>query len=156
MAPEQVEQKRSDERYDIFSFGCILYEAITRERPFQANSDVEVLYKILHEPPPSLEKLSATIPSELRRLVERCLEKNPNERCQSMRDVALDLRLIVDRFSADGLVLPETGPAFRRRPLARLVGMATVAALILAGIGALVKVGRHAPSDRRAVMQALV
>src|SRR5581483_9863140 len=90
MAPEQVEQKTLDARADIFSFGCIVYEAVTRSRAFAANSDVEILYKILHNPPPPIA--AADVPPELKRLVERCLEKSPEDRYQSMRDVALELR----------------------------------------------------------------
>ena len=92
MAPEQIAGKPLDARADIFSFGCILYEAIAHARPFDAESFVDTLYKILHEDPVPLSQLVPAVPAELQRIVERCLAKDRAARYQSIRDVAADLR----------------------------------------------------------------
>ncbi|HYR28020.1 MAG TPA: protein kinase [Thermoanaerobaculia bacterium] len=92
MAPEQIVGKPLDARADIFSFGCILYEAIARVRAFEAESFVDTLYKIIHEEPTPLSQLAPATPPELQRIVERCLAKDREGRYQSIRDLAADLR----------------------------------------------------------------
>jgi serine/threonine protein kinase len=92
MSPEQITGGVIDPRADVFSFGCILYEAITRTRPFEAESFVDTLYKILHEQPPAITVIAPATPPELQRIVSKCLAKNREERYQSIRDAAIDLR----------------------------------------------------------------
>jgi Tol biopolymer transport system component len=91
MSPEQVQGKAVDHRSDIFSFGCVLYEAATRQRPFQADSDSETLASILRDAPAPVETVNPTVPGELRRLIRKCLAKSVDRRQQSMKDLALDL-----------------------------------------------------------------
>ncbi len=100
MAPEQVQGKAVDHRSDIFSFGCILYEATTRQRPFAAETGVETMHRILHDKPAPVEELNASAPGELRRLIRRCLAKSPEQRLQSMKDLAIELREIVDEYES--------------------------------------------------------
>jgi len=100
MAPEQVQGKPVDARADVFSFGCILYEAATRRRPFAAESKVETMHQILHSVPEPIEQLNPEAPAELRRLIRRCLAKDPNQRLDSMRTLALELREIVEEYDA--------------------------------------------------------
>ena len=88
MSPEQVEGREVDARSDIFSFGCILYEALTGERAFSGRSAVDTLHKIANDPAPSI----ATAAPDLQRIVRKCLAKNPDERYQSIKEVAVDLR----------------------------------------------------------------
>jgi serine/threonine protein kinase/Tol biopolymer transport system component len=99
MSPEQVQGKAVDHRSDIFSFGSILYEAATRRRPFAADTAVETMHRILHDTPLPVEELNASVPAELRRLIRRCLAKNPEQRLQSMKDVALELREMVEEYA---------------------------------------------------------
>ncbi|PYQ27094.1 MAG: hypothetical protein DMF56_21270 [Acidobacteria bacterium] len=87
MSPEQVTGKPLDARADIFAFGCILYEAIGGKRAFEAESFIDTLYKIVHEDPAPLDG-----PPELRRIVTRCLEKHREDRYQSIREIAAELR----------------------------------------------------------------
>jgi serine/threonine protein kinase/Tol biopolymer transport system component len=98
MAPEQILGRPVDHRSDIFSFGCILYEAVTHQRPFSADSQFEALQKIVHEHPPAIESFVADSPLELRQLVARCLAKNPDERVPSMKEVAAELRRISNSY----------------------------------------------------------
>jgi eukaryotic-like serine/threonine-protein kinase len=86
MAPEQITGRAVDPRADVFSFGCILYEVVARRRPFEAESFVDTLYKILHEQPQPVDD------PELQRILAKCLAKDREERYQSIRDAALDLR----------------------------------------------------------------
>jgi serine/threonine protein kinase/Tol biopolymer transport system component len=94
MSPEQAQGKvdEIDHRSDIFSFGCMLYEAITLHRPFQGESKVQSLYRIVYEPAPPLKDLNPNTPADLQRIVRRCLAKDPDERYQSIQDVAIELR----------------------------------------------------------------
>jgi Tol biopolymer transport system component len=161
MSPEQVQGKAVDHRSDIFSFGCILYEAVTRKRAFEADSAVDTMHKILHDAPVETHELNPKAPADLRRLVRRCLAKSPDQRLQSMKDLAIELREIADDFeslssstssgsgvSAVGAVGALPRPAGRRT---WLIGGAIVAILgiagLLAGISSLM--GRRAdePSD---------
>jgi eukaryotic-like serine/threonine-protein kinase len=98
MAPEQVQGKVVDERSDIFSFGCILYEAATRRRPFDADSDVETMHQIINVQPPPIAEVNPDVPAELRKLIRRCLAKDPEKRYQSMKDLSLELYELVDEF----------------------------------------------------------
>ena len=92
MSPEQVAGKSVDTRSDIFSFGCVLYEAATRREPFAASTGVETMHKILNEKPVPVEEWNDKAPAELRRLIRRCLAKSPDQRVQSVKDLALELR----------------------------------------------------------------
>jgi eukaryotic-like serine/threonine-protein kinase len=100
MSPEQVQAKTVDHRSDIFSFGCVLYEVATGQRPFVADSVVETMHKILHDKPAPIEDRNPKAPAELRRVIRRCLAKSPDQRVQSMKDVALELREIVDEWDS--------------------------------------------------------
>ena len=100
MSPEQVAGRPVDTRSDIFSFGCVLYEAATRREPFAASTGVETMHKILNEKPVPVEELNDKAPAELRRLIRRCLAKSPDQRVQSIKDLALELREIVEEYDA--------------------------------------------------------
>ena len=89
MSPEQVRGQESDYRSDIFSLGLMLYEMLAGKPAFQADSAVEVMHAIVTEDPP---ELPASVPDGLRRIVKRCIEKNPAQRFQSARDLAFALR----------------------------------------------------------------
>ncbi len=95
MSPEQVRGQVVDHRTDVFSFGAVLYEMLTGRRAFKGDSSVETMNAILKEDPPDLatsrgSSSSMTSPA-LEQIVRHCLEKNRNERFQSMRDVAFAL-----------------------------------------------------------------
>jgi serine/threonine protein kinase/tetratricopeptide (TPR) repeat protein len=93
MSPEQAQGKADiDHRSDIFSFGCMLFEAVTGRRPFQGESKVQSLYRIVYEPAPPLKDFNPAASPELQRIVRRCLAKDPDERYQSIQDVAIELK----------------------------------------------------------------
>lgn len=94
MSPEQAQGKISeiDQRSDIFSFGCILFEAITRSKAFAGRDTVDTLNKIIREPPPSIADLNPNAPAELQRIVRRCLAKDPDDRFQTIKELAIELK----------------------------------------------------------------
>ncbi|MGP0071043.1 MAG: protein kinase domain-containing protein [Bryobacteraceae bacterium] len=91
MSPEQVRGKPADARSDIFSFGAILYEMVAGLRAFQGESSVETMNAILKEDPPPI---SGNIPPAIERVIRRCLEKAPEERFQSARDLSFALEAL--------------------------------------------------------------
>jgi eukaryotic-like serine/threonine-protein kinase len=94
MSPEQAQGKvdEIDQRSDVFSFGCVLFEAITRHHPFEAESPIESLHKVVYEPAPLLKTFNPTAPGDLQRIVRRCLAKDKEDRYQTIKDVALELK----------------------------------------------------------------
>ena len=91
MSPEQVKGQNADHRSDLFSFGAILYEMLSGKRAFHGDTSVETMSAILKQDPPELTETNRTVPPALERVVRHCLEKNPEERFQSARDVAFNL-----------------------------------------------------------------
>jgi serine/threonine protein kinase len=91
MAPEQVRGGSGDNRSDIFAFGVILYEMLAGVPAFRGESPIETLNSILKDDPLDFVELNVRVPGALDRVVRHCLEKNPDERFQSARDLAFDL-----------------------------------------------------------------
>lgn len=132
MSPEQAQGLRVDHRSDIFSFGCLLYEAITTARPFAGTTAVDTLHNIIHAQPRPVTELAPACPPELQRIARKCLAKSPDDRYQTMKDVALDLKDLcreMDSGSSPSLVMPAVAPSSR----SRLPWAAAVLAVVLAG-----------------------
>jgi serine/threonine protein kinase/TolB-like protein len=91
MSPEQAEGRALDHRSDLFSFGVLLYQMCTGHLPFEGDSDITTLVAILRDTPPALSAWSADVPPELERIIFRCLEKRPEDRYQSTRELCEDL-----------------------------------------------------------------
>jgi serine/threonine protein kinase/dipeptidyl aminopeptidase/acylaminoacyl peptidase len=92
MAPEQIQGGEVDARSDIFSFGVVLYEMLAGQTPFRGGHEAAMMYSILNEDPEPLEKFRPGISSELLHVLDRSLEKNPDERYQSIGEMVIDLR----------------------------------------------------------------
>ena len=134
MSPEQAEARPLDARSDIFSFGALLYEALTGRRAFAADSTAATLAAVLQHDPPPLADVKPAVPLELSRLVMRCLRKDPARRVQSMADlkVALeDLRDDVDSGRLTGSQ-PAATTAVRSPRLAWVLASLVVVASVTA------------------------
>ena len=94
MSPEQVEAKDIDARSDIFSFGVVLYEMVTGQRPFVGDTSASLLASILRDQPPSIAQRHPAVPRALERVIRKCLEKRSDDRWQSARDLEADVELI--------------------------------------------------------------
>jgi eukaryotic-like serine/threonine-protein kinase len=94
MSPEQAQGKTNeiDHRSDIFSFGCILYEGITGHKAFEGKDAIDSLNKIIREPIKPIAEFRPDVPNHLQRIIRRCLAKDPEERYQTIKDIALELR----------------------------------------------------------------
>jgi hypothetical protein len=98
MSPEQAQGKLVDHQSDIFSFGCILYEAATGHQPFEAETKIDVLHKLIHEIAPPVSEFNPRCPAELQRIMRKCMAKDTNKRYQSIKDVAIDLRELTEEY----------------------------------------------------------
>jgi serine/threonine-protein kinase len=133
MAPEQIAARAVDARADVYALGCLLYEMLAGRPPFAGADDVQVLYKQMHEKPPSVTALAPSVPRALEAILERAMAKAPEARFQSMREFAIALgkvaghRTIVPAWPTVGASLPP-----KKRALA--LG-ALVAALLFAAVG---------------------
>ena len=105
MSPEQAlgRVREIDHRSDIFSFGCILFEAATRSRAFEGKDGLDSLHKIVHAPTPLIKETNASAPDELQRIVRRCLAKDPEERYQTIKDVAIELKEVRRELEEAGI-----------------------------------------------------
>jgi hypothetical protein len=130
MSPEQVRGQTADHRSDLFSFGAILYEMLSGRRAFRGETSVETMSAILKEDPPELTETNRSVPPVMERIVRHCLEKNPEERFQSARDVAFNLQ------SLSGSTTQVAAIAAASRAPARVGRIAAVAAGSLAALAA--------------------
>ena len=131
MAPEQLEAKEADARTDIFAFGTVLYEMLTARKAFEGKSQASLIGAILHADPPAMATVQPLTPPALDRLVKTCLAKDPDERWQTARDLARELRWV------DQETIP-TVPARRRSRVrtALAVGLGVVGLAALAALAA--------------------
>ena len=106
MSPEQVEGKELDGRSDIFSLGAVLYEMLTGQRAFPGKSPLSVASSILEKEPVSIVSVKPLTPSSFERAIRRCLAKDPEDRWQTARDLAIELKWIADSGSSAGAAAP--------------------------------------------------
>ena len=128
MSPEQARGQRLDGRSDLFSAGIVLYQMIVGQRPFRGDNLVALATQIANEPPAPIDKARHDIPASLRRVIERCLAKNPAQRFQTGAELA----------EALGKVLAEIDEETREHGKARIMPLRLKWAAMMAAIVALV------------------
>jgi Flp pilus assembly protein TadD/TolB-like protein len=135
MSPEQATGREMDARADQFSFGVMLYELLTRIRPFEKPSKTESLAAILRDDPPPPSAVNEAIPRDLDRIVSRCLAKNPRERYASTRDLARDLREVRDGLTQSSVERRAITARMSTLPRNRSIywAVAALAVLVIAG-----------------------
>ena len=152
MSPEQVRGMTLDPRSDIFSFGAILYEMLSGKRAFHGNTPADTMSSILKEDPPELTETNRNISPALERIVQHCLEKNPESRFHSASDIAFDLEHLsglsgsAARVATAG-VGSSNSPSRRRLLTGVAVGLALAAAVY--GLGWWTGKARARASDGR-------
>jgi serine/threonine protein kinase len=141
MSPEQARGEPVDTRSDIFSFGSLLYEAATGTRPFQGESSVDILHQIIHGEPEPLPAKLPDAPLQLHWILRKAMAKSPDERYQSARELAVDLKALKrdmelhsDSLSmASGSAVRPAGNSSKttsKRPWIGLLGLAACILLV--------------------------
>jgi len=146
MSPEQARGKAVDKRADVWAFGCTLYEMLTGTRPFSGTTSTEILATIIKDDP-DWEILPAQIPDGVRRLLRRCLTKDPRDR---LHDIA-DARIEIEVLGAHGHLLREPIPFTAKTAVWHRVlpwGVAAVAVLVAVGNQLLVQAPSTEPTPR--------
>jgi Tol biopolymer transport system component len=135
MAPEQLEGQEADARTDIFALGAVLFEMATGRRAFEGQSKTSLIAAIVSSQPAPVSSVTPMAPPALDHIIKRCLEKNPDDRWQSARDVAGELQWIGEAGSQAGVAAPITMRRKTRERLAwSLAGVAMLAAAVLGGL----------------------
>src|SRR5712692_8012153 len=135
MSPEQLRAKPVDHRSDIFSFGAVLYEMLTGKRAFSGETHVDTMTAVLKEEPPEMTLTRQSIPTAFELIVRHCLEKEPENRFQSARDLAFALSTVSDVSTSKQIVAFSLGKTRFRKWLPWLA-----AALLVAAAGVLLGV----------------
>ncbi|HET9704518.1 MAG TPA: serine/threonine-protein kinase, partial [Vicinamibacterales bacterium] len=136
MSPEQARGEVVDHRSDIFSFGIVLHEMLAGEPPFRGKSGIETAGAILHQPAPRLPALGPAVMAEagadIQRIVDKCLAKDPADRYQGMKDLAVDLRAARRRLDTGSQATAAIPAVTSRRFPGWAVGATIIASVALA------------------------
>jgi Tol biopolymer transport system component len=142
MSPEQLHGEELDPRMDLWGAGVALYEMATARRPFRAELPAQLTDQILHQPPVSPRALNPKTSPEMERIILKCLEKEPENRYQSAKELAVDLRRL-GSVASSSQVITATMPAAPRRSTWTYLAV-VVAVLLLAAVGLWLWRGRTA------------
>jgi serine/threonine protein kinase len=129
MAPEQVRGEAADPRTDIFAFGAVMYEMLSGQRAFRRDTPAETMTAVLREDPPEMPVSERPISPAIDKIVRRCLEKNPDQRFQSAKDLSFALSALSGSDTSAARVAPEP-----RKTLPLLLAAAAIAIVAAVGI----------------------
>ena len=161
MSPEQTSGRPLDHRTDIFSLGVVLHEMATGRRPFEGSSSAELISAILRDIPPSVTEVRPDLPTDLARIVRRCLEKDPRHRVQTARDVSnefRDLRATEETRRPSGAARAEQGSSYTQHTSGikrhKIAWAVAVGLLVIGSIGvaAYLKTSKTGQIDSIAVL----
>src|SRR5208283_1633907 len=134
MSPEQVRGVTLDARSDIFAFGAILYEMISGKRAFHRDTAADTMSAILKEDPAELNETNRNVSPALERIVQHCLEKNPEARFHSASDIAFDLEHLSGISSSTAKLAPVENVPPKGRMAALAAGLALALALAIVAL----------------------
>jgi TRAP transporter TAXI family solute receptor len=147
MSPEQAEGKPVDHRADIFALGILLFQMATGERPFKGDSTISLLSSIMKDPAPSATDLKPGLPRHLARVISRCLEKNPEHRYQSAKDVRNELnglrQEVASGHSSSSVAQPPVTTSSGGR--GRILGLVAAGLVVVAALGYFLRGGESPP-----------
>lgn len=148
MSPEQAQGKvdEIDHRSDIFSFGCILFEATTGKKPFEGDSIIKSLHSLIYEAAPQVKDLNPAAPAELQRIIRRCLAKDKEERYQTIKEVAIELKELRRELETAG-DFETTSPPLSRNEGVRTTSNLTVPSTAVQSVSSaeylVTQIGKH-------------
>ena len=122
MSPEQARGKPVDRRADIWAFGCILYEMLAGQRLFSGETATDVIGAVVHKEP-DLDELSSKVPAQIRRLLERCLQKDVNLRLQSIGEARIALQEWLENPEAEPVEVKSIRPGWLPWAAAAVAGL---------------------------------
>jgi serine/threonine-protein kinase len=134
MSPEQAEGKMLDARSDIFSFGSVLYEMLTGRYAFSGDSTVSTLFAVVRSPIQPISQIAPDVPAPLEQIVNRCLEKDPSKRYQTMEEVR-DALTALKKQSDSGVLYNRPLPA-PVQPRGSSISPLTVGAVVVVFLAA--------------------
>jgi eukaryotic-like serine/threonine-protein kinase len=117
MSPEQLENHETDTRSDLFSLGAVMYEMLTGRKAFEGKSQASIIAAIIHVDPPSPSVLQPVTPHALDRVINKCLAKSPDDRWQTAKDLADELRWIKEGGHSESLPAQTVSATSRRKHL---------------------------------------
>jgi eukaryotic-like serine/threonine-protein kinase len=129
MSPEQALGKMVDQRSDIFSLGVVLYQMTTGRLPFSAASVTEIINRIVNSNPEAIARLNYNVPVDLEHVIRRCMEKDPERRYQTTRDLLIDLKNL-KRDAESGAATSQRMEAIEPRIKSRRFGILILAAAL--------------------------
>jgi serine/threonine protein kinase len=133
MSPEQAEGKPVDPRSDIFSFGVVLHEVATGERPFQGDTNVSIISSIIKDTPKPVTDINPALPADFARIVRRCLAKDPSRRYQTAADLRNELEELKQDSGNSAAIAPPRRQGLSR-PVAAWIGVSLATLTVAAAI----------------------
>jgi eukaryotic-like serine/threonine-protein kinase len=133
MSPEQAEGKLVDHRSDIFSIGVVLYELATGRRPFTGDTNISVLSSLLKDTPKPASEINPAVPGSIARVLRTCLQKDPERRFQSAKDLRNELRTLREEIATGETAAPAVVASRRTPATVPILGGLLLASLAVIG-----------------------